>query len=133
MNRREYIRISSASILISASGCSQNPLSDCPSHKEASVKLRQTDGSSDGQSRINPIVFEDITVKEQEIVRNALENGEYRKCPAADPYIPEPLNRLAERANTRASQNENNTAYLKFEDQYYKLGIFIEDTMYSAI
>lgn len=101
----------------------------CHPMSESVVRVKRVNLSSEQAASIDPIFFAELPSDEQEIVRTALQEEAYRKCPTADPYIPEALNSFAARAGEHA--NENLTAYLQYEGQYYELYVQIEDQIYS--
>jgi len=96
--------------------------------QEAVIRTEQVDLSSAQRTAIDPLVYENLPSEQQELLRTAINEGTYRKCPAADPYIPEPLSSFARRASNHAAGH--NTAYLKRNDVYYKLYVKIEDEVY---
>lgn len=86
---------------------------------EAVIEAEPVTLSSEPRSSIDPLAFEELPPKEQEIIRVALTERTYRKCPAADPRIPDPHSLFAHRAGRHTG--ENHITYLKRDDEYYKL------------
>jgi len=99
----------------------------------AVIRTKQVTLSATERNSINPMVFAELPDAEQKIVRTAIEEGTYRKCPAADPYIPEPLTSFAQRTAAHTGENGHSPAYLKYNDTYYAVGVSIEDGSYSTL
>lgn len=117
------------SVLLGAglSGClGSNPFG-CDSMHSAVVRAKRVELSAAERDAIDPITFGELPDAEQEFVRTAVEEGEYRKCPAADPYIPEPLTSFADRVERRSAETDAGAVYLQYEETYYALGVTIED------
>lgn len=132
-SRRTLLRGGTTLLGASLAGClGSNPFG-CDSMDSAVVRTKRVTLSASERDAIDPIVFGELPDSEQEFVRTAVEDGEYRTCPAADPYIPEPLTSFADRVGRRRAENDADAAYLKYGDTYYALGVTIEDESYATL
>ncbi|WP_137287419.1 hypothetical protein [Halorussus salinisoli] len=132
LSRRTLLRGGTPLLGASLAGClASNPFG-CDSMDSAVVRTKRVTLSAREREAIDPIVFDELPDSEREIARAAVEDGEYRKCPAADPYVPDPLTSFAERAAAHEGENGHGPAYLKYDDAYYAVGVSIEDQSYAA-
>lgn len=80
----------------------------------------------------DPLVVADLPDEERRIARQAVEDGEYRVCPAADPVIPDSLRSFADRVAART--NERGTGvHLAHDGEFYAVGVTIEDQSYASL
>jgi hypothetical protein len=98
----------------------------------AVVRAKAVSLSTAERNSLDPIAFGELPDSEQEIVHTAIEEGEYRKCPAADPQIPDPLISFANRAAAHRGEDGHGPAYLNYDGSYYALGVSIEDQSYAS-
>lgn len=99
--------------------------------ESAVVRAEEVTLSPSEKEEIDPILFSELSREEKEIVRTAIENERYRKCPAADPKIPESLGTLSGRVLEHRTENMH--VYLLYNDTYYALAVAIEDQVYSSL
>lgn len=133
LSRRTLLRGGTPLLSMGLSGCLGSSLFGCDSMDSAVIRTKRVTLSATERDSIDPIVFNKLPDSEREIVRTAVEDGKYRKCPAADPYIPEPLTSFAQRAAAHTGENGHEPAYLKYNDTYYAVGVSIEDGSYSTL
>lgn len=110
-------------------GCLSFPSNECDSDRAAVIRTKQISLSSEELDDVDPIVFDELPETEQEIVRTAIEEEEYRKCPAADPFIPEPLQSFTRRVSEH--KTEKSHVFLKFDGNYCAVAVRIEDGVYT--
>lgn len=131
--RRTLLRDGTVGLVTGVAGClGTNPFG-CDSMHSAVVRAERVDLSASDRTTIDPIVFRELPEAEQEIVRTAVEEGKYRKCPAADPYVPEPLTSFADRVGKRSAESDADAVYLRYDGAGYALGVTIEDQSYATL
>lgn len=81
--------------------------------------LEEVSLSSSEQEPIDPIVFEELTPDEQEIVQTAVDEKDYTVAPGTE--SPE-IEILRDRIELRTGNGETLVAYLKRGDIYYRVG-----------
>jgi hypothetical protein len=86
--------------------------------------LKEVSLSASKQESVNPIVFEELSTDEQEIVQTALEEGEYTVEQGSEPPA---LGNLRDRIEQRTGNGETLEAYLRREDIYYRVGFADSD------
>lgn len=112
-------------------GCLGFDPTGCDSMESASVKAQRVTLSESKERAIDPIEYSELSEGEQEIVRTAIAEDEYRKCPAADPAIPEPLQSLSTKASEHLTEDDH--VYLRYNGAFYALAVTIEDEVYSFL
>lgn len=129
--RREILRVGSPAASLVLAGCSSLSFSpfDCPDSHSAVIKAEPVNLSSNEANSVDPIIFSELPKAEQAIVRKAIKDGVYRVCPAASSADWEELNSFADR--TLKHGKDNVDTYLKFEGEYYRLRVRIEDLVYT--
>ena len=129
-SRREILQLGIPVVALSLAGCTSLDPTGCDDMHEAVIEAEPVTLSSEQRSSVDPLVFEELPPEEQELVRISIDEEAYRKCPAADPDVPDPLSSFAGRAVRHA--DENYTTYLKRGDEYYRLHVRIGDQVYAS-
>lgn len=117
--RRAFVSVGSV-LVVPATGCLQGTgnSGNSQSTEELPVRfwLKQV-APSESEQNIDPIVFADLPDAEREIVRTAIENGEYTVEPE---NVSPALETLRKRIEQRA--NGGLEVYLVREETYYRVG-----------
>jgi hypothetical protein len=130
VSRRDLLRTSVAGVGVATAGC-VGGVFGCASHRAAVVETRPVSEAT-ARSDSDPLVVADLPDEERRIARRAIEEGEYRVCPAADPVIPDPLRLFADRVAART--NDRGTGvYLAHDGRFYAVGVAIEDQSYASL
>lgn len=128
MRRRRLLGTLGLTTLLA--GCaSLNPF-ECDPSREATITAEPITLAADQRSSIDPIAFNELPPEEQRLVRTAINEDAYRKCPAADPSIPDALTSFANRAANHS--DEEGKTDLRYDGEYYELQVDIEDQQYAG-
>lgn len=121
MDRRRALASIGSVLVAPATGCLQGTGNAGHSQgtEELPVRfwLKQVTLSESKQNSIDPIVFADLPDAEREIVRTAIENGEYT---VESENVSSALEKLRKRIEQRADGGLE--VYLRREETYYRVG-----------
>ena len=85
---------------------------------EIRLWLEEESLSESERKSVEPIVFQELTDEEQEIIQTAIREGEY-----VEQIGEESVAFSALREKIEAQVNEDAEAYLKYSDTYYRIGL----------
>jgi hypothetical protein len=123
MNRRRFLSDLGVALVASGAGCVSRTDSGGNSQgtEELPIRfwLKEVSLSASEHESITPIVFENLSIGEREIVRTALEEEEYTVDPES---TSPPLEDLRDRIEQQTGDGETLEAYLRREVTYYRVG-----------
>lgn len=125
--RRELLGACSGVMLSAFAGC-QNFI-PCGSTYSTFIKARPvSDSTVEGAQSVQPIAFSELTPSEQELLRTAITDGEWRTC---EENPGNGFDRFLSRVDDHRYQSTGD-AYIEYEGTYYALFIKEEDIYYST-
>jgi hypothetical protein len=123
MNRRRFVRRSGLALAASVSGCLSASEGGGGSQRTETLQrrfwLEEVSLSSSKRDAVTPIVFGALSAEEREIVRTAIEDGEYT---VAQESTSQAVERLRDRIEERTGNGSTLEAYLRVEETYYRIG-----------
>ncbi|MFB6235542.1 MAG: hypothetical protein ABEH81_06730 [Halopenitus sp.] len=133
-SRRSIIAAAASIASAGLAGCSAAPLGrqstpECDEMHEAVVKTQEVSLSSAKREEVDLIQYSDLPDGEKAIVRTAIEEKRYHKCPSTDPIFPDALYSFEDRVSRHT--NENHHAYLSYSGATYAVAVRIEDEVTS--
>lgn len=134
MQRRQVL-LGTTSAITGLAGCSslseRQTTPECDTRHEAVVKTKQVNLSAKKREEVDLIRFSNLSDGERQIVQTAIEEDEYRKCPAADPTIPQSLQNLEERVGEHRTEDMH--AYLGYKNRTFAVALRIEDVLTTSL
>lgn len=128
ISRRSVLEIASLTLSISIAGCSSLELFGCADHNAAVIRTEAEHTQIDTGNMIN---FSGLSTKQQEFVEEAITSGEYRVCPYSRAENSKHIREFAYAVENHRDETSN-TAYIKYDGQYYSLYVRIEDQMFAT-
>lgn len=123
MNRRRFVAGAGLALAAPFAGCLSGTATDEPSQGTADLPVRfwleDASLSTSERDALDPIVFGELSTGERDIVRTALEDGEYTVDQASKPSAVESLRARIEQ---RTGNGETLEAYLRRGDVYHGVG-----------
>ena len=123
MNRRRFVAGAGLTLAGPVAGCLSGITTDGSSQGTADLPVRfwleDVSLSTSEREGLDPIVFGDLSTGEQDIVRTALEEGEYTVDQASKPSAAESLRARVEQ---RTGNGETLEVYLRRGDAYHGVG-----------
>jgi len=103
----------------------------CDGMHDAVVEIELSALSAARREEVDLIQYFDLSDGEQRIVRTAMEDGQYRKCPGPDGAFPEPLQVFRDRVSNHITENYH--AYLTQSGTIYAIGLEIRDVEVASL
>lgn len=124
--RRELLAGSSGLMLSTFTGC----LTLCGSNHSTFIRAQPvSDSTVEDDQSVRPISFSDLTASEQELLRTAIKDGEWRTCdenPGGDVF-----DRFLSRVDDHRNQSSQDP-YIEYDGTYYALFVKEEDIYYAT-
>lgn len=127
LSRRRVLQTTSVGVGGILAGCSRlNPLG-CADHKAVVIQVESVTTTPE-----NPLDISELPADQQPFLQQAIEDGEYRKCPFTDVENKGALNELSSTIAERANSADDDPVYLEYQGKYYAIITFrIEDQVYA--
>jgi hypothetical protein len=126
--RRALLRVGGTAVAGGLAGClgHADPLEE--SHRTVRFWLAEASPSESTREAVDPIVYGSLPTDEQEIVRTALDEGEYTEPMGEESAALDSLrDRIEARTDTEATDELE--VYLRRDDAYYRVGFAAGDNI----
>jgi hypothetical protein len=121
--RRQLLRSGFTGFSLILTGCSGvNPFG-CADHEAVVVRINPVNSTPE-----DPIHLRELSDEQQSLLRQAIEDGVYRRCPHANVDNQSALANLADSIGEHQIATESESVYLEDSEDYYVIDMFrIED------
>lgn len=134
-SRRSIIAAAASIATAGLAGCSAAPLSrqstpECDEMHEAIVNIKEVSLSSAKREDVDLLQYSNLPDAEQEIVRTATKEDQYRECMGSDGFS-ERLYSFRDRVSEHATENHH--AYLTYQETTYAVALRLGDAVYTDL